>query len=98
MAWLSVSGANRDPRVFDDPTAFKLDRYGNKHLGFAGGPHRCLGAHLARQEMAIALEEWHRRIPDYRVGRGAGLRARRHAHAVLPAARVAGVRRATCPV
>jgi cytochrome P450 len=68
MAWLSVAGANRDPRVFEDPTTFKIDRYGNKHLGFAGGPHRCLGAHLARQEMAIALEEWHRRIPDYRLG------------------------------
>jgi cytochrome P450 len=68
MAWLSVAGANRDPRVFEDPTTFKLDRYGNKHLGFAGGPHRCLGAHLARQEMAIALEEWHRRIPEYRLG------------------------------
>lgn len=67
MAWLSVSGANRDPRVFEDPTTFRLDRYANKHLGFAGGPHRCLGAHLARQEMAIALEEWHRRIPDYHV-------------------------------
>ena len=68
MAWLSVAGANRDPRVFEDPTTFKVDRYGNKHLGFAGGPHRCLGAHLARQEMNIAVEEWHKRIPDYRVG------------------------------
>jgi len=68
MAWLSVSGANRDPRVFEDPTTFRIDRYGNKHLGFAGGPHRCLGAHLARQEMNIAVEEWHKRIPDYRVG------------------------------
>jgi cytochrome P450 len=68
MAWLSVAGANRDPRVFEDPTTFKIDRYGNKHLGFAGGPHRCLGAHLARQEMNIAVEEWHKRIPDYRVG------------------------------
>ena len=67
MAWLSVSAANRDPRVFEAPTEFRLDRYGNKHLGFAGGPHRCLGAHLARQEMAIAAEEWHRRIPDYHV-------------------------------
>ena len=55
------------PRVFEAPTEFRLDRYGNKHLGFAGGPHRCLGAHLARQEMAIAAEEWHRRIPDYHV-------------------------------
>jgi cytochrome P450 len=68
MAWLSVAGANRDPRTFEDPTRFDLDRYANKHLGFAGGPHRCLGAHLARQEMIIAVEEWHRRIPEYRVG------------------------------
>jgi cytochrome P450 len=67
MTWLSVCGANRDPRAFEDPTTFRLDRFGNRHLGFAAGPHRCLGAHLARQEMAIALEEWHRRIPDYRV-------------------------------
>jgi cytochrome P450 len=68
MAWLSVAGANRDPRVFEDPTRFDIDRYGNKHLGFAGGPHRCLGAHLARQEMMIATEEWHRLIPEYRLG------------------------------
>jgi len=67
MAWLSACGANRDPRVYDEPTAFRLDRYGNKHLGFAGGPHRCLGAHLARREMTVALEEWHRLIPEYRL-------------------------------
>jgi cytochrome P450 len=54
--------------VFEDPTRFDIDRYGNKHLGFAGGPHRCLGAHLARQEMMIATEEWHRLIPEYRLG------------------------------
>jgi cytochrome P450 len=76
MAWLSVAGANRDPRAFEDPTTFKIDRYGNKHLGFAGGPHRCLGAHLARQEMAIAVEEWHRRIPDYRLAPGGAVEER----------------------
>ena len=67
MVWLSVVAANRDPRVYEDPTAFRLDRGGNHHFGFAAGPHRCLGAHLARAEMIIATEEWHRRIPDYRV-------------------------------
>jgi cytochrome P450 len=76
MAWLSVSGANRDPRAFEDPTSFRVDRRGNKHLGFAGGPHRCLGAHLARQEMVIAMEEWHQRIPHYRVATGGPVQER----------------------
>ena len=67
MAWLSVVAANRDPRVHEDPLTFRLDRRGAHHFGFAAGPHRCLGAHLARQEMVIATEEWHRRIPDYRL-------------------------------
>lgn len=76
MSWLSVAGANRDPRVFDDPTSFRLDRQANKHLGFAGGPHRCLGAHLARQEMIIAAEEWHKRIPDYRLASSGSVQER----------------------
>ena len=49
------------------PDEFRLDRTGNHHLGFAGGPHRCLGAHLARREMLIAVEEWHAVIPHYRI-------------------------------
>jgi cytochrome P450 len=36
-------------------------------LAFGSGPHRCIGSHLARIEMSIALQELHRRIPDYRV-------------------------------
>ena len=67
MVWLSAAAANRDPRVFSDPEDFVLDRRGNAHFGFAAGPHRCLGAHLARREMIIAAEEWHRRIPEYRL-------------------------------
>jgi cytochrome P450 len=62
-----VSAANTDPRHYDDPDEFKLDRKGAHHLGFAGGPHRCLGAHLARREMLIAMEEWHKVIPHYRI-------------------------------
>lgn len=62
-----VSAANTDPRHYAEPDVFKLDRKGAHHLGFAGGPHRCLGAHLARREMLIAAEEWHRAIPHYRI-------------------------------
>jgi cytochrome P450 len=79
MVYGLVSSANRDPAVYDRPGEFVVDRKGNPHLGFAGGPHRCLGAHLARKEMQIATEEWLRVIPDFRLGtdeplqeRGAG--------------------------
>jgi len=76
MVWLSAVGANRDPRVFPDAEEFVLDRRGNTHMGFAAGPHRCLGSHLARREMIIAAEEWHRRIPDYRLATDAPLMER----------------------
>jgi cytochrome P450/uncharacterized OB-fold protein len=76
MVWLGVSSANRDPRVFDDPDAFVPDRPANPHLAFAAGPHRCLGAHLARNELLVALEEWHHAIPDYRLAATAPLHER----------------------
>ena len=46
---------------------FVIDRKRNNHMGFANGPHRCLGMHLARREMQIAVEEWLRVIPDFRL-------------------------------
>ncbi len=57
-------GANRDPEVFDDPDAFKIDRNPNPHLGFGIGNHFCLGANLARMEIRVTLEEVLRRMPD----------------------------------
>jgi cytochrome P450 len=68
MVWLPPCTANRDPRAFPDAGQVVLDRSPNRHLAFGAGPHRCQGIHLARLQMQVALEEWHRRIPDYRLG------------------------------
>jgi len=65
-----LSSANTDPAELDDPDTVRFDRATNRHLAFGGGVHRCLGSHLARQELRIALREWHRRIPDYSVEPG----------------------------
>ncbi len=60
--------ANRDPRVFTDPERFDVCRDPNPHVGFGGpGPHFCLGAHLARRELAVVFSELHRRLPDLQV-------------------------------
>jgi cytochrome P450 len=60
--------ANRDPRVFDNPEMFDVRRNPNPHVGFGGpGPHFCLGAHLARREIAIVFGELFRRLPDIEV-------------------------------
>ncbi|WP_007510140.1 cytochrome P450 [Pseudofrankia saprophytica] len=67
MVQLTLGSAMRDPRVFPNPDDVDLDREANRHFSFAAGPHRCLGAHLARAEMTVALEVWHSRIPDYRL-------------------------------
>ena len=79
MVYGLVAGANRDPRVFDRADEFVIDRTRNHHFGFAGGPHRCLGAHLARREMQIARRasgSGDPRLPDRhrRGAHGAGRR------------------------
>jgi len=65
-----LGSANTDEAEFDDADVVRFDREVNRHLAFGGGIHRCLGSHLARQELRIALREWHRRIPDYAVADG----------------------------
>ena len=68
------AAANLDPEQFDDPMAVELGRAPNPHIAFASGFHRCLGSHLARMELRAALDEWHRRIPNYAVADGVELR------------------------
>ena len=67
--WIScmVTAGNFDPEQFDNPREVRLDREPNRHFTFSGGPHRCLGSHLARREMRIALGEWLRRVPPFRL-------------------------------
>ncbi len=64
LAWAS---ANRDAGHFDQPDTFLADRAPNRHVTFAHGIHRCIGAPLARQELKVILAEVLRRIPDYEV-------------------------------
>ncbi len=57
--------ANRDPRAFDDPWRFDIERSPNDHVGFGGGgPHFCLGANLARMEIRLMFKELATRLPD----------------------------------
>lgn len=56
---------NHDERNFENPDEFRLDRKANNHLAFGHGIHTCVGMHLARIEIAIAIEEVLARMPDY---------------------------------
>ncbi len=67
MVMFPIPVACRDPHLFSNPHDVILDREPNNHFAFGAGPHRCLGSHLARRELRVALEEWHTRIPDYRL-------------------------------
>jgi cytochrome P450 len=67
MVHLPLVSANRDPAEFPDAERVVIDRPDNRHIAFGAGPHRCLGSHLARQELRIGLTAWHARIPRYRL-------------------------------
>jgi cytochrome P450 len=67
---LMIGAANVDDDAFPDAGRVDFDRERNRHLAFGSGPHRCLGSHLARLELVAAMEEWHRRIPDYTIKAG----------------------------
>ncbi|WFR72615.1 cytochrome P450 [Prescottella defluvii] len=61
---------NRDPAKFENPDVIDFSRDANQHMTFGVGPHRCVGSHLARLELKVVLEEFHSRIPDYRIAEG----------------------------
>jgi len=73
MVNFPLSGATRDEAVFENASEVDIERSPNNHIAFGAGPHRCLGSHLARRELRIALEEWHKRIPEYRIVPGVEL-------------------------
>jgi cytochrome P450 len=88
---MNFPGANRDPEAFEDADRVILDRALNRHVAFGSGIHRCAGSNLARMELRVALEEWLRRIPTFRLAEGdevtwAGgqVRGPRHVPVVFP--------------
>jgi cytochrome P450 len=62
---LSFPAANRDPAQFDRAGEVVLDRAVNRHAAFGLGIHRCVGSHLARMELRVALQAWLQRIPEF---------------------------------
>jgi cytochrome P450 len=62
---LSFPSANRDPAQFERAGEVVIDRKVNRHAAFGLGIHRCLGSHLARMELRVALEVWLERIPRF---------------------------------
>jgi cytochrome P450 len=69
MVLLTIQAATRDPRVFPEPETVVIDRSPNRHIAFGASEHRCLGSHLARTELRLAIEEWIRLIPEFHVDR-----------------------------
>jgi cytochrome P450 len=69
-----LGSANIDERTWERPDEVDFHREVNRHIAFGGGAHRCLGSHLARMELRVALEEWHLAVPDYHLPEGIALR------------------------
>jgi cytochrome P450 len=68
---MNFPAANRDPAAFEHPDTVILDRAHNRHVAFGSGIHRCAGSNLARMELRVAIEEWLKRIPEFRLEDGA---------------------------
>jgi cytochrome P450 len=62
---LPFPAANRDPEQFERAGEVVIDRMVNRHAAFGLGIHRCVGSHLARMELRVALEVWLSRFPEF---------------------------------
>jgi cytochrome P450 len=67
---ICLGSANRDPAEFGQADSIDLDQADKGHRAFGGGAHRCLGSHLARRELRIVVEEFHKLIPSYQLAAG----------------------------
>ena len=67
---LNYAAASRDPEVCAHPEKFDVRRHEVVHTAFGVGPHRCLGEHLARLEIRVAMEEFVKQIPDFELAPG----------------------------
>ena len=85
---LCIGAANRDPAVFPDPDRLDITRWPNRHLAFGFGVHQCAGLAVARLEGQIAIAQFLRRFPNYRLNGQAvrGGRARFRGFLSLPVA------------
>lgn len=66
---MSTTIAGRDPEEFPEPAEVRFDR-SPRHVSWGFGPHMCIGMHLAKREMRIAIEEFLSRLPEFRVQEG----------------------------
>jgi cytochrome P450 len=76
---LCVGAINRDDSDEISTNDVVMDGKVHRHWGFGGGPHRCLGSHLARMELKLILDEWLKRIPEF------SLEAGYEPHIIFPA-------------
>ena len=67
--WVAIylPGADLDPKEFPDPEKFDLKRENKVHIAFGAGPHRCLGAHLARIELQVLYAQVLEKLPTFRL-------------------------------
>ncbi len=65
--WITTSSSlgSLDPRRFENPRDFNLNRENKRHFAFSTGPHFCIGMQLARRELVTAIEEWMQRVPTF---------------------------------
>lgn len=67
---LCMAAINRDGSDATSTDDLVMDGKVHRHWGFGGGPHRCLGSHLARLELTVVVEEWLRRLPEFELAPG----------------------------